>query len=1273
MLESQMTMKELLASIDARNENQSCETPTFEAIFEETPVEEKKEIKKDEKKEEKPKIYIPKFAYPFKRISNHDKEKSTYDLMMESLFIDKDAQYLFNSSGLFHGGIHLNGDKFCGNTFDKKNIRAIADGKVIAYRIDDEPLENEVSGETLLYTTGFFLIEHHMEYPVGNKLKFYSLYMHMAAKEEYEFPTYVLCGGKEYVRKGSASGDGVPNTFGKEVTLTGEKVGDRFVVATLDDEEASEKLVVHKSNLIKKEELHSTTTKGTGINLRYHQKGCKSWKSLKIATEELKSGVSIVVASKKLKCNRYEVISVDGKFIVESNDKEDKTKKVEQMVSISASNLAEIPKAPKNSKDSFENGLVSEKMKTNEVVELEEKEQIEVKAGDVLGRLGLYSYDWIEEPIVHLEVFTFDDVKAFQKEATDAYEKVDEEKKYKVGGKTSTPLVQGWRNSSWVLEEQVHYVKAGTPITVTQRKKKVGGVTRQKIIEIDGSSELVKEGVWTIWEKQVEVQGKKDERPKPNILYVPKETTEIFEKGYDNTIYAKVTKNTNIRKGTTNDGDIYGKKTTKKGTELVLGTTTTETKVPKSKEKEASSYYRQSVLEIAGKEVEGYSIHTAFFEIIQKDVFTPKESNQKLKTPIVQPMKNLKIEKDKDDVEYIEIAKSPSLYVKKYKDEKQTKSWFTHGVTLKMFDVMEKEGKDKIGIFEDTVSFYDKREENKKTQEERETLNPLFNEILGKLRIDKDKNGKLEAGELAGLSLTQEKQKELSYLVAKHESEWEDATRFEALATFMDEMKATEYATMMRDRTKKLSFFDDVMAMDFSPTFFHPLALVGAMERSYCEQFDWSKTPIVKLIIGSESKGKYTAYNVTSYQKNGKTYSKFQTIESNYNAGDGKSFHYDITSMTLAEIKEAQRYDNKDFPKTHVLAVGLYQLIPDTFKLFLSWIKKKKSVDESTQLLDENFQDLMALFFWESKQKGIIGKYFRSKNTVEESALAISREWASMGLPSGHETVNNGKDGIKITSDGIKKVGRYQKWHVPTTKYPDGRYTNIAFHSGNEVIEALKKTKVMLDAYGGYEAIVQRAYSDSSDCNEIEEVEEVSSDTKVILKITRYKEWAKNFTSSNKNIQQGGTLSKYSLSVDGIEKTTGYMLEAAGEDTKVADTDCRILEGTYSLMKNPGKAGNFRLVQLTKELSNKYFGDRYQVNIHTGNKPEHVEGCFMTGKSTTETGKYPSVHDSKAAYKIFKKIIIENSKVEHINSYDGKFDYTTNVYVDVEVIIKNNF
>ena len=314
-----------------------------------------------------------------------------------------------------------------------------------------------------------------------------------------------------------------------------------------------------------------------------------------------------------------------------------------------------------------------------------------------------------------------------------------------------------------------------------------------------------------------------------NLTEVPKDTTELYEQGEADAFHAKVAHvkiDTNVREGMGTKGEFYNKKATPLGTKLIIG-------VKNKTEKDAKEVMqaRVEVLGIAGEVLKkSYSVDIRFIEIGEA-LFSAKKSKQRLKAPVIRPIKNLKIEKDKEGIEYIEVEKYPSLYVKKYKDETKIEQYFTHGITLKMFDIMCKEGEDNIGILKDTVKFYDKRESNTLTQEEKETLNPLFNEILGKLRIDKDKNGRLQAGELAGLTLSQEKQKELSYMVAKHESEWENPTRFEKLATFMDEMKATEYAEMMRDRTKKLSFFDDVYAMDFSPTFFHPLALVGVMVR----------------------------------------------------------------------------------------------------------------------------------------------------------------------------------------------------------------------------------------------------------------------------------------------------------------------------------------------------------------------------------------------------------------------------------------------------------
>jgi len=134
------------------------------------------------------------------------------------------------------------------------------------------------------------------------------------------------------------------------------------------------------------------------------------------------------------------------------------------------------------------------------------------------------------------------------------------------------------------------------------------------------------------------------------------------------------------------------------------------------------------------------------------------------------------------------------------------------------------------------------------------------------------------------------------------------------------------------------------------------------------------------------------------------------------------------------------------------------------------------------------------------------------------------------------------------------------------------------------------------------------------------------------------------------------------------------MLEAAGPDSKVSGSDQRVTEGTYSLMKNPGIRGDFRLVQRTKKLAENTFGKRSLVNIHIGNYPKDIEGCFAPGTSKSDTGLYPYVSSSGIAYKKLKKIIIDNSKVENIDSYDGRNDkYTTNLYVDVKIIIKNKF
>lgn len=75
----------------------------------------------------------------------------------------------------WHGGIHFEGDRA---------IRAIADGKIIAFRVPKTYLTETINGRTARYSNGFVLIQHEYESPKGQQLTFYSFYNHLLALEE---------------------------------------------------------------------------------------------------------------------------------------------------------------------------------------------------------------------------------------------------------------------------------------------------------------------------------------------------------------------------------------------------------------------------------------------------------------------------------------------------------------------------------------------------------------------------------------------------------------------------------------------------------------------------------------------------------------------------------------------------------------------------------------------------------------------------------------------------------------------------------------------------------------------------------------------------------------------------------------------------------------------------------------------------------------------------------------------------------------------------------
>ena len=95
-------------------------------------------------------------------------------------------QYLRNTKvgaypiGVFnrwHGGCHQTGEK---------EISAIADGRIIAYRLCEDYLTTEVQNELIRYSHGFVLLQHEYKSPNGLTYPFYTLYNHLMSIKEYK-------------------------------------------------------------------------------------------------------------------------------------------------------------------------------------------------------------------------------------------------------------------------------------------------------------------------------------------------------------------------------------------------------------------------------------------------------------------------------------------------------------------------------------------------------------------------------------------------------------------------------------------------------------------------------------------------------------------------------------------------------------------------------------------------------------------------------------------------------------------------------------------------------------------------------------------------------------------------------------------------------------------------------------------------------------------------------------------------------------------------------
>jgi predicted chitinase len=123
--------------------------------------------------------------------------KDTRDPLRQLTQLAKAASgyYPLGRSGLWHGGVHF--DSGTAGTLKQSSVHCLADGEVVAYRIDtDSPTTAYFDKDRTVekpFSRNFVLVRHHLQPPkiqgsqdIPPSLTFYSLYMHLQDWAKYQ-------------------------------------------------------------------------------------------------------------------------------------------------------------------------------------------------------------------------------------------------------------------------------------------------------------------------------------------------------------------------------------------------------------------------------------------------------------------------------------------------------------------------------------------------------------------------------------------------------------------------------------------------------------------------------------------------------------------------------------------------------------------------------------------------------------------------------------------------------------------------------------------------------------------------------------------------------------------------------------------------------------------------------------------------------------------------------------------------------------------------------
>ena len=130
---------------------------------------------------------VEKWHYPFASA-----QKNSFD-HLAAMSKANSGFYPIGANGIWHGGVHFDGGT--ASAYEQNRVLCIADGEVVAYRIDAQYPRTQYFTTRASFSTGFVLVRHRLEIPPapgaanalgGPSLSFFSLYMHLCDWAGYE-------------------------------------------------------------------------------------------------------------------------------------------------------------------------------------------------------------------------------------------------------------------------------------------------------------------------------------------------------------------------------------------------------------------------------------------------------------------------------------------------------------------------------------------------------------------------------------------------------------------------------------------------------------------------------------------------------------------------------------------------------------------------------------------------------------------------------------------------------------------------------------------------------------------------------------------------------------------------------------------------------------------------------------------------------------------------------------------------------------------------------